>query len=61
MATNRRCPRDDENWLKHTYAYLNDDGSVKLDFGEVYLLMNNPDDGWEPELIEKFKPKERKY
>ena len=56
-----QMPRDDENWLKHTYAYLNDDGSVKLEFGEVYLLMNNPDDGWEPELIEKFKPKERKY
>ncbi len=56
-----QMPRDDENWLKHTYAYLTEDGDVKLDFGEVYLLMNNPDDGWEPELIEKFKPKERKY
>ena len=37
-----QMPRDDENWLKHTYAFLNEDGSVKLDFGEVYLLMNNP-------------------
>ena len=56
-----KIPRDDENWMKHTYATLSDDGSVELDFGEVYLIQDHPEDGWEEDLFEKMKPKERKY
>ncbi len=39
--------RDDENWLKHTLAYLRDDGTVELDY--------------KPVSITQFEPKERKY
>ena len=39
--------RDDENWLKHTLAYREDDGSVRLDYKSVSLT--------------RFEPKERKY
>ena len=56
-----KIDRDDDNWLKHTYATLDDDGSVELTFGEVYLIQNHPEDGWEADLLEKMKPKERKY
>ena len=38
--------RDDENWLKHTMAWLHDDG-VKLDYMPV--------------VITKFQPKARSY
>jgi succinate dehydrogenase / fumarate reductase flavoprotein subunit len=39
--------RDDENFLKHTYATLNDDYSVDLSYGDV--------------VMGKFEPQERKY
>ncbi|GIV65381.1 MAG: succinate dehydrogenase flavoprotein subunit [Bellilinea sp.] len=39
--------RDDENWLKHTLAWLNEDGSVRL--------------GYKPVVITQFAPKERVY
>jgi succinate dehydrogenase / fumarate reductase flavoprotein subunit len=39
--------RDDENWLKHSLAYLEGDGSIKMDYKSV--------------SITKFEPKERKY
>jgi succinate dehydrogenase / fumarate reductase, flavoprotein subunit len=29
--------RDDANWLKHTFAYLNGDGSIRLASRQVYL------------------------
>jgi succinate dehydrogenase / fumarate reductase flavoprotein subunit len=29
--------RDDENWLKHTLAWLDDDGRVRLDYRPVHL------------------------
>jgi succinate dehydrogenase / fumarate reductase flavoprotein subunit len=29
--------RDDENWLKHTLCWLNDDGDVRLDYRPVHL------------------------
>jgi succinate dehydrogenase / fumarate reductase flavoprotein subunit len=29
--------RDDANWLKHTLAYRNDDGSIRLDFKPVKM------------------------
>jgi succinate dehydrogenase / fumarate reductase flavoprotein subunit len=38
--------RDDQNWLKHTYAFKKD-GEVSLDFAPV--------------VIEKYQPKERTY
>ena len=56
-----QMPRNDEDHLNHTYAWLNDDGSVKLEFGEVYLCMNHPEDGWEEQIMTQMKPKERKY
>ncbi|MDA3963175.1 MAG: succinate dehydrogenase flavoprotein subunit [Planctomycetota bacterium] len=56
-----QMPRDDENFLKHTYAWLNQDGSVKLEWGKVHLIQDDPEGSWEPDLIEKMKPKERKY
>jgi succinate dehydrogenase / fumarate reductase flavoprotein subunit len=60
-GTREKLPRDDENFLKHTYGWLDSNGSVSLKYGEVYLCMNHPEDGWEPDLMERFKPKERKY
>lgn len=39
--------RDDENWLKHSLAYLEEDGSIRMDYKSV--------------SITKFEPKERKY
>ena len=54
-------PRDDANWLKHTFAYLKPDGHVDLQFRSVYLLNEHAADGWDPELMEKMKPKVRKY
>lgn len=39
--------RDDANWMKHTFAYRNDDGSIRLDY--------RPVEG------EKYLPLERKY
>jgi len=39
--------RDDANFLKHTYATLNDDYTVDLTYGDV--------------VLGKFEPQERKY
>lgn len=39
--------RDDVNWLKHTLAYRQPDGSVRLDY--------------KPVVLGTFEPKERKY
>ncbi len=39
--------RDDENWMKHTLAWLQEDGKVTLDY--------------KPVVITKFEPKERVY
>ncbi len=39
--------RDDENWLKHSLAFLQEDGSIALDY--------------KPVSITRFEPKERKY
>jgi succinate dehydrogenase / fumarate reductase flavoprotein subunit len=46
--------RDDENWIKHTLAYVDDKWSVKLDYRPVhkYTLTNE---------IEYIKPKARVY
>lgn len=39
--------RDDENWLKHTMCYLQDDGSLKIDY--------------KPVVIGRYEPKPRVY
>ena len=46
--------RDDENWLKHTLCWLNDDGHVRLDYRPVHLqpLSNE---------VSTIPPKERVY
>ena len=44
--------RDDENFLKHTMAYLEEDGSVRLDYKPVRL---------KPLTVDSFEPKERVY
>ena len=33
--------RDDENWMKHTLAYL-DDGEIRLDYSEVTKTKYEP-------------------
>jgi succinate dehydrogenase / fumarate reductase flavoprotein subunit len=46
--------RDDENWLKHTLSWLDEDGHVRLDYGPVHLqpLSNE---------VSTIPPKERVY
>jgi succinate dehydrogenase / fumarate reductase flavoprotein subunit len=46
--------RDDENWMKHTLAYVGPDGKIRLDYRPVHLntLTNE---------IETIPPKERVY
>jgi succinate dehydrogenase / fumarate reductase, flavoprotein subunit len=46
--------RDDDNWLKHTLAWRNDDGSVRLGYRPVHLqpLSNE---------VSSIPPKERVY
>ena len=39
--------RDDENWLKHSLVYRQDDGSLRIDY--------------KPVVITRFQPQERKY
>jgi succinate dehydrogenase / fumarate reductase, flavoprotein subunit len=56
-----KMPRDDANWLKHTYASQNEDGSISLEFAPVYLINEHAEDGWDSELMDRMKPKERKY
>jgi succinate dehydrogenase/fumarate reductase flavoprotein subunit len=46
--------RDDENWLKHTFCWLDDGGHVRLDYRPVHLqpLSNE---------VSTIPPKERVY
>jgi succinate dehydrogenase / fumarate reductase flavoprotein subunit len=46
--------RDDNNWLKHTLAWLNDDGRVRLDYRPVHLRPLSND-------VSTIPPKERVY
>jgi succinate dehydrogenase / fumarate reductase flavoprotein subunit len=46
--------RDDQNWLKHTLCWLNDDGSVRLDYRPVHLQPLSND-------VATIPPKERVY
>ncbi len=46
--------RDDENWLKHTLSWLDDDGRVRLDYRPVHLQPLTND-------VATIPPKERVY
>ena len=56
-----KLPRDDEQFMKHTYATISDDGSVTLDWGKVHLIHDDPEGSWDDDLLEHMRPKERKY
>jgi succinate dehydrogenase / fumarate reductase flavoprotein subunit len=44
--------RDDEKWHKHTLAYMEEDGSIRLDYKPVRM---------KPLTVPTFEPKERVY
>jgi succinate dehydrogenase / fumarate reductase, flavoprotein subunit len=46
--------RDDENWLKHTFCWLNGDGHMRLDYRPVHLQPLSND-------VSTIPPKERVY
>ena len=46
--------RDDENWLKHTLAWLDGDGEVKLGYRPVHLYTLSNE-------VQPFPPKARVY
>jgi succinate dehydrogenase / fumarate reductase flavoprotein subunit len=46
--------RDDQNWLKHTLCWLNNDGSVRLDYRPVHMQPLSND-------VTTIPPKERVY
>jgi succinate dehydrogenase / fumarate reductase flavoprotein subunit len=46
--------RDDENWLKHTFSWLDDGGRVRLDYRPVHLQTLSND-------VSTIAPKERVY
>jgi succinate dehydrogenase / fumarate reductase flavoprotein subunit len=49
------CPdRDDENWMKHTLAWHDDSGEVKIDYRPVHTYTMTDD-------VEYFPPKARVY
>ena len=46
--------RDDENWMKHTYVWLDDDGTTRIDYRPVHGNTMSND-------VEPVPPKERVY
>ena len=46
--------RDDENWMKHTLAWIDDKGNTTIDYRPVHLNTLSSDVAFIP-------PKERKY
>ena len=46
--------RDDDNWMKHTYAWLNEDGTTRIDYRPVHGETMSGD-------VEAVPPKERVY
>ncbi|MBT3536376.1 MAG: succinate dehydrogenase/fumarate reductase flavoprotein subunit, partial [Rhodospirillaceae bacterium] len=46
--------RDDDNWMKHTLAWFQDDGTVKVDYRPVHDYTLTDD-------VEYFPPKARVY
>ena len=46
--------RDDQNWMKHTLTWLNDDGEVRFDYRPVHMYTLTDD-------VEVVPPKKRVY
>ena len=46
--------RDDDNWMKHTLAWVDDDGSVRLDYRPVHTWTLTDE-------VEYIEPKARVY
>jgi succinate dehydrogenase / fumarate reductase flavoprotein subunit len=46
--------RDDENWMKHTLAWIDDKGGTRIDYRPVHLNVLSTD-------VDAIPPKERKY
>ena len=46
--------RDDKNWMKHTIAWCDEGGNVKLDYRPVHMNTLTND-------VQSFPPKERVY
>jgi succinate dehydrogenase / fumarate reductase flavoprotein subunit len=46
--------RDDENWMKHTLAWIDDKGDTRIDYRPVHLNVLSTD-------VDVIPPKERKY
>ena len=46
--------RDDENWMKHTYVWLNEDGTSRIDYRPVHTETMTDD-------VKAVPPKERVY
>jgi succinate dehydrogenase / fumarate reductase flavoprotein subunit len=44
--------RDDENWIKHTLVYMDDEGNTKVDYKPVRS---------QPLTVPSFPPKKRVY
>jgi succinate dehydrogenase / fumarate reductase flavoprotein subunit len=55
-----KLARDDERWLKHTFAWMQPDDTVRLAYRRPYLCHEHPED-WSPDIVQRMKPKERKY
>ena len=60
-GTLSKLKRDDENWLKHTFAWMKPDGAIELKYRRPYVVGEHAQDGWSAEIMEKMTPKERKY
>jgi succinate dehydrogenase / fumarate reductase flavoprotein subunit len=60
-GTLSKLKRDDENWLKHTFAWMKPDGAIELKYRRPYVVGEHAQDGWSAEIMEKMMPKERKY
>jgi succinate dehydrogenase / fumarate reductase flavoprotein subunit len=46
--------RDDENWMKHTYVWLNEDGTSRIDYRPVHTETMTDD-------VKAVPPKARVY
>ncbi len=54
-------PRDDERWLKHSFAWLDPDDAVRLDYAPVRLIRPEDLPDCEPEILARLSPRERSY
>jgi len=49
--------RDDENWMKHTFFYTDDNGNTEIKYRPINMALAESNE----EYAEKFKPRVRKY